>query len=1559
MSTWRRESGLAIAKFPFLANGQKQIPMLTGDQFEIYHSSKDWFHGKNLFSGLEGIFPKSHVAFYPGENQHHNILLSKPEDLLLREASITTAKIINEIQEKQNSTSDEERVKQFNLIFQMISNIDYLKENQNKPETFAEHHKEIADCIDSINQILKIPSDVRSYNSSPTTMTTWGREMFVQGQEVSVRYSLPSYTLIRLSIEIKNMKKPTSFRFAIYQQKVSPFTSSPISFKFDPIDFQKSNPKVELLVDQLDLSTCKEAMYLVVYSYDIIPMKPGLDDCRECNSCALIELPTCRSRLIFQRSQKDPLTRDAISKIADESKIQNLHFDMLKESVKTSGILSYEVKFSAYQGTYDTLIEQIPSLAHCTRIDPFFLPQTVLPTQRRSILYFTIKEIEQKSKFKRSRIVIRLLDSRNKVFVPCIENIESHQFDQVAWVSSSFKGIQLMRSSETFGIDLNKTTTPFEDLYLAIELQRADGGVKPSGYTVIKLAGPNGCLPQNYSTDTANLYHFSVRDETPKITDFNLTPDKPSGKSKPPPSIGHIIYTLSFASTNLTNDENLHKLVHYNPNENNANLNLILDKWNQIPISEWSKFVKELLLNFCIIISTSTNLAQQAFNCLRDIFTLILVTPSYGAHIKLLDEFVEVDFPRAIKERSELGNFFYIIGCINAEFTQNDTNTMEYRSLIKVSPYILRLVATSYKASVIDLGINNKNTIFKEKITPIFEKLSDIVKEYNPEDPPQTKSLVFAKQQLILRYFAQMIAAVHCCFVGDDINVITGYVINFIKSIRNHPEDRKQVPIDKSKLRVILALSTTNVWINRPERDILKDLFAVELKKAANLPHCVELVVVVLASLFFSVRDEFIVQFIPLLRQVFFEQTQKKDDDQAAARTALTRLLMTVAFTQPKVFVKDHNDLIIEVMKSKDIGPQERLFSFAHYLRENQRTLRKMMADPNFNHKVELLASYLDLSIESYNFASNDQLHEMIYPSVSDFTVINLLIKEVSKEDLPKFGDLLLPLINCYALYSSNDNELTDLKQIYLVLMQVGLTVPTMRAIYTLRKEQGFNRVMHLFDENIIPDLYRFSFYVSNITNEEQIEANQDLLVNSYLGLIDYCKKNGIDEFIPEISCKLAELQAMSKSNMLEAALCIVNWCRLFQPNDLPPDAKVKPNIPFIKVIPPNSQSDIEKYCIDPTGPSKRVCRSMREIMFALYVKAIKLVQDAMVPDFALDIIRECKERVVFDGKLRVMGFLNELLTLESQVYNATAAEHIFFYYYRVVFHGNGFKEFYRNKTMMYRMSGFKNINQFIKDLKLMFPGCNAHQSQKDFDKEVETLDPEKGMVILATNCEITTQQEVDDVLHIPEYGNGPKFIGNFRRVEKVNVFRTRIGKPKKGPEYVNEFAGAFTEETIYFTDGSFPCLTRCLPVITEKTKTRIINPIENAIITMRTKCQEVVTEMNTLNFCDTTKSATPNGQQILLLISGIVDAGVNGGTQMYINAFLTPEYAEKHPEEEEHINMLRQCFSETVKVLNKAMVVAAKHVPMGMEQKFLSAKDAFKPLKDNFRAIGIEVEEE
>ncbi|EAY07029.1 SH3 domain containing protein [Trichomonas vaginalis G3] len=1555
MSTWEPESGLAIAKFPFLANGQKQIPMLAGDQFEIYHKSKDWYHGKNIFSGLEGIFPKSHVAFYPGPGQHHNILLSKPEDLLLREASIAFSKIIEEIQAKHNSISDDERLKQFNVIFDMISNIDFMKSNPDKAETFLEHHRNVASCIDEIYKILNVSLNLRSFTASPTTMTTWGREMFVQGQEATVRYSYPSYTLVRLSIEIKNLKKLTSFRFAVCQSKNSPFTSSPISFKFDPADFTKGNPKVELLIDQLDLSTVKDQMYLAIYSYDIIPMKSGHDDCRECNSCALVELPVCRSRTIIQKSQEKPIVREAVSRIASDDKIQNLHFDLIKEQVKTVGMLSYEVKFSAYQGTYDTLVEKFPSLAHCTRIDPFFLPQTVLPTQKRSILYFTIKEIEQKSKFKRTRIVIRLLDNRNQCFIPCIENIESHQFDQIAWISASFKGIQNLRSCETFGIDLSKTNTALEDLYLAIELQRADGSVKPSGYTVIKLAGPNGCLPQNYSTITSKLYHFSVRDEFPKISDFNINPEKPRGKEKAPQSIGHIIYTLSFASTNLTNDETLYNLVDYNGNNNN--LNITLSNWQNIQLSEWSKFVRELLKNFCFIIANNSALSSQAFQCLRTIFTLISVTPSYGAHIKLLDEFVEGDFPRIIKENNSLGEFWLIIGQINEEFTKQDTNTMEYRNLIKVSPYILRLVATSFKASVIDLKMNKMIDRYKENITPIFQKLSEIVSEYNPDDPPQIKSLVFAKQQLILRYFAQIIAAIHCSFVGEDVKCITDYVVNFIKAIRYHPEDRKQVPIDKSKLRVMLALSTTECWLNKTERDILKPLFAEELNRAAKLPHCIELVVVVLASLFFSVRDDFIVQFIPLLRDVFFHPIPEN----LTHRTPLIRLILTVAFTNPKVFVEEHNDLIIEVMKSKEIGPQERLFPFAHYLRENAKVLKKKMADDKFKLKVDLLSSYLDLSIEAHNCSSNGQLHEMIYPNVSDFTVINQLMQEVKRGDLPQFGGILLPLMTCYALYSSSDNKLTDLMEIYLFLMPVGLTVPTMRAIYTLRKEPGFERVMNLFDPDICPDLYKFAYYTSNITKEEQIEANQDLLVNSYLGLTDYCRKNEINEFIPEFSCKLAELQAMSKSNMLEAALCIVHWCRLVTPNDLPPDSQLKPNIPFMKLQPANLNEGIdEKYIIDPQLPTKRVCRSIRDILFALYVKAIKLVQDAMVPDFALDIIRECKERVIFDRKLRIMGLLDELLTLESQIYTATAAEHIFFYYYRVVFFGNGFKEFYRNKTMMYRMSGFKNINQFIKDLKLMFPGCNAHQSQKEFDKEKETLDPQNGMVILATNCEPTSQQEVDDVLAIPDYGgNGPKFIGNFKKIESVSVFRTRIGKPQKGKEYVNEFAGAFTEETIYFTDGSFPGLTRCIPIQNEKTQTRMITPIENAIITMKSKAMEVITEMNTINFCEQTKSGTPNGQQILLLISGIVDAGVNGGTQMYIDAFLKPDFLENHPDEEKHVKQLRECFSETVRILNKAMVVAGRHVPPGMDKKYESAVAAFGPLKDNFKSIGIEIDEE
>ena len=1562
-SIWEPVEGLAIAKFPFLAHGEKQIPMLAGDQFQVLHKTEGWFHGKNLISGLDGIFPQNYVAFYQGNNLNKNILLGKPEDLLWHEASVILRETFEKLQQI-NIFDSPDMVKYFNIIYDLMGDFDYLTENPDKPETFAKRHAHIAKRLDLLYGVLKHPIPKRSSSSSPITMTTWGREMFVQNMEITKTNTLPEYVLLKMRVTIKNLKKTTSFRFTLHQQSISaPFISAPISFVVTPTD--QEPPFVDLLFDELDLSTCKEQMYLVIYSYDFTPTKGNPFDDRECTSCAVVELPTCRRKATFERSQKTPLIREATARVAPPDYIQNLHYEILRNEAGENIPLSYHVTWVAYQGTYQKLVDKVPDVMKCTLVPPFCLPQTVVPSEQRSILFFELIEIQQKSKRKRSRTIIRLLDTHMNPykFCDCIENIETHELDQPEWISTTFSGTQNLRSSETFAIDLSKVESSPNELYIVIELQRSnitDTSLYSSGYAVIPLS-KDGCLPQNHGHGKAQIYHWSVRDDRPrKPEDFSLKP--PMKGKKPVEPVGYIEYGLSFASTRLTADHSLYDLIHYNSDntQESTQIKQSIDEWSKIPISDWSKFVKELLMNFCIIISTRTELATDAFKCLKDIFIKILVTPTYGDHIKLLDEFVKHDFPEEVnKADSKLTDFYQtVISNIKNDFYNIDITTPEYRSLIKVTPYLLELVAQSFKATQIKTGLKEGQTveIINNTIIDIFKKFTEIVSRVPSQDEkdPQKKSTVFAVQQLVLRYYAQIIGSVHSCFPASQI---TSFIQDMITHIRNVPTDKKQTLIDKSKLRVILSLSSTECWTQPAEREALTDLFKDQLKAASKDPHLSNYFSITLASLFLSVRNEFIIDFINELSSAYDANEIHAAEGNIENHRTLSRLLLTVAFTFPHIFTNEKTDLFLRLMKSDLIGPQERLFTFAHYLRENQDVLSDCMTEADFKDKNRIIMTYLDLAIEAKTKESDAILNNQIYPSTADFSIIKKLLKLVPEEDIKRdFSEIPGPLIRCYAIYSTPNHQISDLGEMFTLLLPAGFKVSSMRATYALRNANGFEQVPHLFLETseVGKQLRRFATSVSNITHLKIEEINQDTLAESYTTLINFCEENSIKELIPELLYGLVNIHDQYK-NTIEQAFAIVKLCRLYQATEEPPTAEQQKYIPFIKAThDPKTHKPIFK--IDQTS-----CRNMREILIALYKKAINLFIEGnyIYPPYAISIIQELKERCIFPGNITKP--LGPILELESKVYDMSSSnDQVYFFFYRVQFTGNGFDESIRNKTMMYRTSGFEKADQFLKKLSRMFPGSQCFQSEDQYEKALKEIDPNNGMLILLTNAEPASATEVEDPFAMSPILSKPKFVVSFEKNRGLNCFKTQI--PKNLPKFEgmrNEFQISRINQTYYFTEGEFPSCARRLNVITEKTIQRLLTPIQTACYMMTQQVEEIIILNQTFQYYHSHGTEVDGGQinAYRMKIKGTVEAAVNGGVSNYIDAFLTDEYITNNPNDKEYVDKLRQILGNLMVQVNVALDTIEPFCkdPNQKDQQE-SNKKSYAGLLEQMKDAGVEV---
>jgi hypothetical protein len=162
------------------------------------------------------------------------------------------------------------------------------------------------------------------------------------------------------------------------------------------------------------------------------------------------------------------------------------------------------------------------------------------------------------------------------------------------------------------------------------------------------------------------------------------------------------------------------------------------------------------------------------------------------------------------------------------------------------------------------------------------------------------------------------------------------------------------------------------------------------------------------------------------------------------------------------------------------------------------------------------------------------------------------------------------------------------------------------------------------------------------------------------------------------------------------------------------------------------------------------------------------------------------------------------------------------------------------------------------------------------------------------------------------------------------------------------EFANLWIEKTILFTEFSLPCLARKSKVV--QSMTFEVSPIENAIITMRTKTRELLAfeakykqysqrnSIDTMGFAapadskwsiDTITSSpssqsegnqtTPdiNVNPFSMALQGAIDAPVNGGVSMYKSAFLRNPSYYQHLDNQKLCRTLESSIMEQVPFIN------------------------------------------
>ncbi|KAJ3274143.1 hypothetical protein HDV01_003426 [Terramyces sp. JEL0728] len=459
----------------------------------------------------------------------------------------------------------------------------------------------------------------------------------------------------------------------------------------------------------------------------------------------------------------------------------------------------------------------------------------------------------------------------------------------------------------------------------------------------------------------------------------------------------------------------------------------------------------------------------------------------------------------------------------------------------------------------------------------------------------------------------------------------------------------------------------------------------------------------------------------------------------------------------------------------------------------------------------------------------------------------------------------------------------------------------------------------------------------------------------------------------------------MEQKNYIEAAITLKQQCELL-------------NWSMDKLIDPKE-----------TVGGFPVWQSEFDLNEQIHIECIRLLDEGQAWERAIELTRELEYQ--YEHKIFDYFKLSELLKFRVYLYDKISLnQRSFPTYYRVSFYGKGFTSKLSGKQFVFRGDNWEKLSEFTERMQKEYEPITVLKANSEIDDEI-LLSNQRFMQITAVapvadlrqwkieqgnsfGCDgplgllkwsiDTRRSKGEDKIPLwllaPELfqhdkecqvatqnrDSLPDHFRTYYENNEVSIFSYSKPVKRANSDYSNhpakEFLELYSEKTILITENALPYLSRRSKVI--QTLTFQLSPIENAIISIRTKTQELVTLEKKFELIpdfikdrrgsvDTTasKARAPGSNRASMLtdpgrptssgnsngtnqnlvylmqniniftmaLKGAIDAPVNGGVQMYKNAFLNENVPFEFPDKKLK-PMLQQYILDQVEVISRCI---------------------------------------
>ena len=330
-----------------------------------------------------------------------------------------------------------------------------------------------------------------------------------------------------------------------------------------------------------------------------------------------------------------------------------------------------------------------------------------------------------------------------------------------------------------------------------------------------------------------------------------------------------------------------------------------------------------------------------------------------------------------------------------------------------------------------------------------------------------------------------------------------------------------------------------------------------------------------------------------------------------------------------------------------------------------------------------------------------------------------------------------------------------------------------------------------------------------------------------------------------------------------------------------------------------------------------------------LYAQIIDLLDKSKLWEYAIPLCKELSE--LYEERIYDFNKLSDILRRQAAYYQKILTE---FRpepeYYMVGFYGLSFPLFVRNKQFIYRGLDYEKIQDFTGRLLKEFPGAVLSTAVSPPEEELREQEQQ------SIQCRLVRPKQEAGVYMGPEV---PDKIRAFYSVNKVSSFLYDRPFHRGTPDPTNEAKTLWIERSALTCASQFPGILKWFEVVS--TEVTMVIPTQFA-------CETVQQKNADLGRClrEYSSERTRDLRPFTMILSGTIDAAVNGGINKYREAFFCPEFEATDPGEANSVESLAGLITELARLLDEALELHGELAPEPMMPLHDSLLQKFQEMK-------------